>query len=177
MDDQIKQKINQYLIEIKQGDISKLPALFELTAAHLAMIARYYLNNKSADWDVVSEVYRRVGHSIGSFDVTRSGYAWLYKITKNAALSYNKDEERHKTVDIEKVANFIQLESFSHASDCWLDLCTAVEKLSEENRIIFRMRYLEDFSQKKIAKIFKVSESAISQRISKILQELKTLCK
>ncbi len=172
MDDQIKQKINQYLSDIKNGDINSLNLLFEMVGNHLAVIAHVYLNDKNADWDIVGEAYRRVGNSIGTFDTSRSGYNWLYKIVKNVALSYNKSEARHRTVNIDKMASVIKTESFTEISDGWIDFCTIFDRLDDESKKLFEMKFLQDMPQKAIAHKLKITESAVSQRVSKLLQNL-----
>ncbi len=172
LDEQTKQKINEYLADIKKGDVYSLNVLFEMIGNHLAVVAHMYLKDKTADWDIVGEVYRRVGTSIGTFDTSRDGYNWLYKIVKNAALSYNKYEAKHKTIDIDKVSSVVNTESFTESSNEWIDFCAVLDKFDDESKKLFEMRYIQDLPQKKIARKLKISEAAVSQRINKLLQDL-----
>ena len=177
LDEQLKQKINEYLAAIKAGDTSAINMLYDLIGGHLLLIARSYLDDKNSDEDIVAEVFRRIGVSIKSFDPARDGYNWLYKITKNAALSHNKSERRHKTVNIDKVANTIKVESFTDKADIWMDFCAALDKLDESDIELFKLRFIDDLPQKQLARKLHITESAVSQRVNKILKELSKIYK
>ena len=174
--EQTKQKINQYLSDIKAGDAEKLDMLIEEIGGTMALIARKYLDNPEDDWYVISEVYRRIGRSIKTFNVFRDGYAWLYTIIKNESISLNTREKKYVLCDPSDLERTIQ-DNFTETSADWIDLTNALDHLDEESRTIITKIYLQDIPQKQVAREMHLSESAISQRVDKILEKLRKILK
>ena len=175
LDEQTKQKINEYLAAIKNGDSTKLNPLFEMIGGTLALIARIFLDNPDDDWHVVSEVYRRVGRSILTYNTSRDGYTWLYQIVKNTARSHNKTESKHKTINLNYLESLKQYSPETITAE-WIDFCDALKQLDPESKELIIARYIRDIPIKQIARKMRISESAVCQKISKIVAKIKKYC-
>ena len=94
-----RHRINALLLEIKNGDISKVAELYEETYNHLIVIALINLNNKNDSEDVLHETYCRVIEYIHSFNALKDGYNWLCRIVQNVARDFNKRAGKYVLFD------------------------------------------------------------------------------
>ncbi len=159
-------QVNKCLIRIQKGDNEGLAELFELTANHLRMVARLYLDDKSLCDDVVMETFLRVMKYNGAFNTIRDGYGWLCGIARNEALTCKNREKKY--------AAWESAERMESKKDEWgeadvqLTVFFATEKLGERDREIAQLRYCYDYTLQEIARITGMSKTAVYKRLAKI---------
>lgn len=168
-------EVNAYLLQIQQGDRSKLDDLFISTAGHLLKIARRYLNNKSLDEDAVSEAFIKINLYVDSFDCSKDGYNWMCKIVENEARTINKDEK----VIAEAEITCAKLQELIAPYDI-LDDISFGEKLScldETERYVVYRRFVENESYEVIGRALNVTRAAICKRLKNIYKKLEKYLK
>ena len=165
--------INKYLIKIQQGDRSYVEPLYEATANHLKVVAKFYLVNKSLAEDVISNTFINVLKYSHSFDPNQSGYNWLCKIVQNAAQTINKNEERIYLAQGKAVAD-MPTEYYDKNFDYDLDFDDTLRLIEDktDKMIAFRRYYLDE-KQEQIGEFLNISRAAVCKRIQNIIKFLK----
>ncbi len=163
------QQVNTLLIQIKDGDKSKMSELFDLTRNHLRHVALHYLVNKKDCDDAVSETYFRVVKYIATFDARKDGYNWICRIVQNVAMDMNKEHVNYVSHEDSLIDDF----SYPDEIDGMLTrdaLYQYVKTLSQVDRQIIYYRYYLDLPYDAIAKKLNRAKSFVHSR-SKILSE------
>ena len=160
--------VNKLSGKIAQGDSRALELLFDLTKKQLYYVAKTYLSDKNKAEDVLSETYLKVVNNAKSFDKSKSGYNWLYEITKNTALNENRKDKP-----------VYALEDNIPVYECFDGLINRVaveraisELLPEERQIIYEY-FFEKKTVQEIADRLHISKSSAHERITRILKKLK----
>ena len=131
------------------------------------------LNNKDDVDDLFQEVMMNVWRSLDNFRNDSKISTWIYRITVNTSLLYNK---RFKT----KTTRFMNFEpgemderhsyedDFQNSQDEELKhLHTAISKLKKQDRIIIGL-FLEDMSYEEISEIVGISVNYVGVKINRI---------
>lgn len=162
--------INGYLLKIQQGDKSYVEPLYEATANHLLVVAKFYLFNKSLAEDVISNTFINVLSYISSFNPKQNGYNWTCKIVQNEAQTINKSEKRIYLAQGKAVADQ-PTEYYDKNFDYNLDFDDTLRLLKDNmNKMIaFRYYYLDE-TYKQMSKYIGLSDAAISKRMKIILK-------
>lgn len=131
------------------------------------------LNNKDEVDDLFQEVMINVWRSLESFRNESKISTWIYRITVNTALLFNK---RFKT-KLNRFANLEpnELDEYHHYEDSFqknLDeelksLHNAIAKLNKQDRLIIGL-FLEDMSYEEISEIVGISTNYVGVKINRI---------
>ena len=158
--------INQYLIEFKKNDRSRFNEFYEKYHDRFLSYAVYYLVNKDLREDVVLDSYLKMFRSIRTFDESEDGYNWVLKIVENTARTRNLKELKHKTVEIDNIYLADEHDCYAEA-----DVTMFLEKIfksKDYKNYVIAILLFKGRKQEEIAKMLGISESAVSQRMSKI---------
>lgn len=163
-----EEDINKYLIAFKNGDRSQFDTFFHKYHDRFLSYAVYFLVNKDHREDIISEAYMKICMYISSFDPNEDGYSWIIKIIQNTARTQNRKDLRQKCIDIENI--YLADEHDSYAE---IDMEMYLAKLFNQkkdykNYIIAVLIICKGRQQEEVAKMLGISESAVSQRMSKI---------
>lgn len=90
----MKDQIDSYLNDLKNGDVSSLEKLYDCTSKQLYGLCYTYFKNKEKSEDALSEAYLKIVKEIEKFN-GRSGFNWMYTITKNICLNKLKEDKRY----------------------------------------------------------------------------------
>lgn len=137
--DKLVAKINKLILRISKGDEDALNELFLLTRRILYFMAQKYLYDKSYADDLLSETYYKIVRYSGSFDKTKNGLNWIFKILHNEAININKNGASFE-------CELDENKSYIGFIDDLLDkilVHAALEKLSDEEKYIIYLRYWE----------------------------------
>ena len=144
-------------------------------------IARAFEFNREGQADLLQEILLQWWRSIPNFPKSANARSWLYRVSLNVALTWQRGETRRGRV-IDRAAPFAQLVetvaqpvgSFDrHAID---DLYRAVQRLRPAERALIVL-YLEGFSYDEIAATFGISGNAVGSRLTRARAELGRLFK
>lgn len=171
--DKLVKQVNSAISQIGRGNKNALGTLYELTSGYLLNMARVYVYDKSYAEDVVSEVYLKVVRNAQSFDTSKNGLNWLFKITKNTAINHNAYAARRSYTDIDARGDIADV--FNALDDFNLfrgSLKDAVAHLTPEERRIIYLRYWEGYTVREIAKALGKPTMTMQDTIKKILKKL-----
>ena len=95
-----KNKVDEYLTLLRQGDASALSPLYDLTSRSLYALCYSYMQNQHDSEDALSETYVAVARSIDKYRGDK-GYNWLYTIAKNICLNLLSKRKRDVPIDLD----------------------------------------------------------------------------
>lgn len=146
---------------MKNDDVVKL---FDAYADDIFRFAVSYVGNKRDAEDVVQDVFMKL---LGKHVVLDEGRekAYLMTMTANKCKDCLRAFKRKKEVDLEsaewKTGYFA---GFTERNKAVFD---EMMRLDEKYRLPIYLHYYAEYSYKDIAKILKISESAVAMRISR----------
>lgn len=141
-----------------------------LAETYQGMVYRIALNsfrNIQDAEDAVQEVMLKLYLRKESFDNQNHARNWLIQVTLNYCRSVWRSPWRQR-VSLEELTIAIP---FSRPEDG--ELFQAVMELPEKHRTILYLFYYEDLSVREIAEVLKLSETAVTSRLSRARRVLK----
>lgn len=168
---QYSKLVNKHLLAL-QTTCSKeeFDELFGSISGHLLYIAKIYVSDKNLVEDVVAETFTRMLNYIDTFDPTQDGYNWLCRIAQRVAYDFN---EKEKKIDLAEI-NYASKRQYGDYESVLseMEFLDSIAILQDDEKDIMYRRFVCDESITEIAKSYKVSKAAISQRVKKICAKL-----
>ncbi len=120
--------------------------------------------------DLFQEVLLNVWQYLPKFRADAAVYTWLYRVTINTAITFNKKESRHQGRHEAYDLNLPASQNQALSDDLKM-LYQAIQMLKVEERTLVGL-YLEGFAYKEIAEILSLSVSNVGVRINRIKNRL-----
>ncbi len=122
---------------------------------------RRLVNNHEDTNDVLQNVFVKVYKNIKNFKGTSKLYTWLYRIATNEAITLINKNKKRTTEDIDDpdhgVAAALSADPYFDGDEIVLKLKAAIEQLPEKQKLVFNMRYYDEFTYKEISEILETS--------------------
>lgn len=143
-----------------------------LVEAYQCEIRRFFLNltfgDASLSDDLAQETFIKAYTGIRSFKGMSKFSTWLYRIAYNEFYSYSrKRQEEHLSEDFRENSSDEPLGSYEESSNSRLDINTALQSLSDIERSIVTLFYIQDIPIKKIKEITDLPEGTIKSHLSR----------
>ena len=158
-----------------KDDVSAKRELYTRYAARVHMLSAGYLGDNEEAKDLTHDIMMKVFDSIGKYTYKGEGslYAWIRKITVNAAI--NKITRRQKpdiTVAEEQLLDVKEPSEEEMERIPLSELMNIISSLPDTQRLIMNMFCLEGYSHKEIAHRLGITEKASSSLLSKAKKAL-----
>jgi len=174
MTDVYEEKNRELITTAQNGDES---AFAELVKENLPLIYRYLFRltgNEAVAEDLAQETFVRVWKNLSRFDTEKPFRPWLYRIARNCAydflrkkntvpFSYLSESEQLKLESLPD-ANVSPVEN-AEKTETTTFVNTLLSELSEIEREILTLHYLDELSVPEIAEILKKPEETIRTRL------------
>ncbi|MGN0453373.1 MAG: RNA polymerase sigma factor [Ruminococcus sp.] len=132
----------------------------------LMRIAYSYSQNMEDAQDIVQDVFLKYITKLPQFASDEHEKAWLIRVAINICKNHLASAYRKKRAELS--------EDISVADTYSSGLMDAVNSLPPKYRIVIHLYYYEGYSQKEIAKIINLTESAVATRLQRGRNLLKT---
>jgi RNA polymerase sigma-70 factor, ECF subfamily len=128
--------------------------------------------------DLTQEVFLRAWRAVDRFEIEGGSFlAWLYVIARNACFDFTKKKKAIIPSEAEefwdsipgKESASVLAEQAEHKRSAW----RLLESLSDDQREVMILRYIEDLNNREIAIITGKSEEAIRQLQSRAIRGLR----
>ncbi len=132
----------------------------------LMRVAYTYTKNMQDAQDMVQDTFLRYISNAPRFESKEHEKAWLIRVTINICKNHLSSAYRKNYAELDE--NISVYDTYSSG------LIDIVNSLPEKYRIVIHLFYYEDYTQKQIAKILGITESAVSTRLQrgrKLLKE------
>ena len=130
--------------------------------------------------DVLQDTFMKVYRSMGSFEARSSLHTWLYRIAYHSTMDFLRKRQRQPDRSAleagEAVSQQLQADSWFDGDEAEIQLLTAIERLPERQKEVFRLRYFDEMPYAQMAELLELSEGALKasyhHAVKKIEQEL-----
>ena len=128
--------------------------------------------------DCVSIVFLELIEKLQQFNETRGSMApFITVIARSAALNYCRDNRRqiHELIGDNKIDFLSEPIAFEDNIEFEMLVKNIKEKLTEQETILFTMRYICYYTPEEIAKAFKIKRNTVDKRIGRLKNKVKKL--
>jgi RNA polymerase sigma-70 factor (ECF subfamily) len=131
--------------------------------------------------DIAQDVFLRAYQSWEKFRGEAEISTWLYRITVNVSLNHLSRKKRRNFLYVGEIFLNHLFNKADSAKNCHQTLeiaerdhCIrqAIDALSDRQKTAFILRYYDEFSQKEIASIMRLSEGAVEQLLQRAKSNL-----
>lgn len=119
--------------------------------------------------DILQDVFFSLYTYSGSFNEDEHVRAWLIKCTVNRCKDLLRSHWRRASVPLDSVGEQVHYDRYGD------ELFELIHRLGKNNRIVLYMHYYEGYSVEETAEILGISANAVSSRLKRGRQQLKTL--
>lgn len=134
-----------------------------------------YCSNPENRKDLQQEILMQLWNSFSKFDGRVKISTWIYRIALNTAISFYRNDCKHKDKKVTIDASIISLSNFECGSEQDENIAMLyhlIGCLDEMDKALILL-YLDDNKYKDIADILGISETNVATKISRIKKSLK----
>ena len=155
------------ILRYRSGDNEAFRELVALWEKPLFYYIRRLVKTEEDAWDVLQETWIRIIRGIGKLSNPESLPSWLYRIARNAAFNYTRDNRRLEQFDDEEIISAkIEPEGEQDFSaDDAEAIHRGLQQLPAAQREVLTLFFLEEFSLKEISSITSVSIGTVKSRL------------
>ncbi len=164
----------QLILKAQKGDKQAFEELVYKYDRHVLGIARSYKNCEDDAKDIYQEVFMRVYRGLDGFQFKSEFSTWLFRITTNVCLTHKSRKRDYESIDkeimnedeggktlAETLPGDDNVEGKAVNNDLLSYIRSAMELLPNKQKMVFSLRYLEDYKIKEIAEIMQCTEGAV----------------
>lgn len=181
-----------YLIKrVLGGDDEAFAMLVDSYKIKIYQFVYRKIPNKGDVEDLAQEIFLRVYRSLARFDQKRSFSTWIYAIANNLCIDYLRKKRlqavsldaplfpssEDKAVSLEIPDEAYAPEQVFARTSGQIQVLEAIENLSEEYRLVIKLRHLKGYSYEEIQQVLDLPMGTIKSRIYRARSELKKLLK
>ena len=170
----IKQEL-ALVASIKNGNREELSKLWDEINPKLYGYLINVLKNKNLADDILQETWLKAVNKIHSFKPKGVRFsAWLFAIARNECRQYWREINKKNTVNLDEFDLDIPIDITNSLEDKIL-VDELLQKLSEDEQELLRLRFIGQFSFKEIAKILEISVVSARVRLHRCLKKAQGL--
>ena len=167
-------EVAEYVKRAKAGDKDAFARLYNLFLEKIYRFIFYLTNNEDTAYDITQDTFLRAWRSLPKYDKERGAFStFLYAIARNLVID---NQRKRISISLDLVGPVKYEENFEENLDTKersLKVRKILKALPPFDRELVILRYFEDMSFKKIAKIVGKEEGAVRVRVFRILKNLK----
>lgn len=160
----------------KQGDEEAFGALYGRYFDRIYKFIYFRVNHKEAAEDLAEDVFVKAWTKIKHVKDNSFG-GWIYQIAKNKIIDYYRQNK--ETVDIAEIEHILESsENIVDSTNLIMEQKTFLEllkKLSPEQQIIIKLKFIEDLDNSEISEMISKSEGSIRVIQHRAIQRLQEL--
>ena len=147
----------------------KLELAYEKYADMLYRLALSHQKNPEDAEDTVQEVFVKYMHHFSILSDDEHERAWLIRTTVNRCYDLLRYNSKRNHEDIYEMAEEIAAEENEHH----IEIFHILGKLPVKYKTVIVLHYLEGFSVEEIARMLRISSSAVKMRLSRGREQMK----
>jgi len=169
-----RQQDLNWVRKFKAGDPQAFRSLVERYQRRIYTLVRGLVGSHSLSDDVTQETFVKVFEHIAHFDETYPFFPWLRRIAVNSALTALQNAElRKKTTLDETIAQEPLVDGRLEQAELLQRLQMEVDRLPEEQRLVFVLRTQQEMSYQEIAAILNISVGTVMSRLNRCRTRLR----
>lgn len=171
--------------DAQAGNLKAFETLIQRYETRVLSLSYQVLGNTQDAEDVYQEVFMKVHKNIQRFEFKSDFFTWLYRIVVNSALSYRRKRFRYEHVSIDTsnerddgwhwtpVNDSPEPDRLMLNQEMIQIIYERMDQLPMMQRVVFTLRYFEEFKLKEIAEITNCSEGAVKNHLFRSTQKMK----
>ncbi|PIQ78423.1 hypothetical protein COV82_01010 [Candidatus Peregrinibacteria bacterium CG11_big_fil_rev_8_21_14_0_20_46_8] len=137
----------------------------------------YRIGDRELAMDLMQDTFARTWNHVAEKGEIENIRAFLYRVAKNLIIDYIR---KKRSISLEQLqeSGFDPGEDKTDKMQDIFDgkvVLNVVDQLDEKYRDVVIMRYIDDLGPKEIAEILGIKENAVSVRLNRALEKLRTL--
>lgn len=169
------------LLALKQGEEDALDELIDRKTGSLVKLISRMVGDAEEARDIVQITFVRLWEHRARFDERWAPNTWIYRIATNLAIDYLRSRaSRQKTTEPLRMhvlhaedGRFRNQVAQIHAEEVSEIFRELSSELSEQQRLVFLLREIEDLPSKEVAEIVGVRESTVRNHLFNARRELR----
>lgn len=160
-------------VRISQGDTAAFEQVFRTYYQPLCRYAAGLLSDRDAAEEVVQQLFCRIWEKRESLRAETSFKSYLFRSVHNAAmneLNHQKVKQAYMQQRANEPEQQEQAASTLHAKELEGRIQTAIGKLPEQCRLVFRLSRFEGLSYREIAEVLGISVKTVENQMGKALK-------
>ncbi|WP_149303392.1 RNA polymerase sigma factor [Pareuzebyella sediminis] len=143
-------------------------------------IRRIVLNHDDAD-DVLQNTFIKVFNNISKFKGESKLYSWMYRIATNEALTFLKKASKRMSISDgelqDRLIGNLEADPYFEGDEIQLQLQKAIATLPEKQKLVFNMKYFEEFKYEEISEILGTSVGALKASYHLAIKKIEAFLK
>jgi len=169
------------LRQIAEGDGHAFDLLYEKYSLYVYNLTLNYLQNSIWAEEATQETFIKVYRSAHNFKFQSSVKTWLYRITINNCINFQKKENKKRSLplmdDSQEVKHFDHPGVILENKERTQLLFAAIEKLSSNQKASFILAYIDQMPQREIADVMELSVKAVESLLQRAKSNLRNILK
>lgn len=162
----------------RAGDTRAFDALMLKYGDKLYGLVYNMTSHKEDTHDLLQDIFAKAYQSLHGFKGKSTFYTWIYQIATNLTINFLKKRKRRASLSLNDLdsnvhneAALIDQDRNSHPGErtnlkeLQIKLNEAMQRLSENHRMVVTMFDIQGMSHAEIAKVFKTSEGTVRSRL------------
>jgi RNA polymerase sigma factor (sigma-70 family) len=165
--------------KLSRGDKRAFNELYtRFSPALMRYFHRMLWRDKEKAEDFVQDFFMKLIRQPESFDTKRKFSTWMYSVAHNMCKNEYRKMEIRKPAEFESVVGLLAVDAEDSAGrridrKAFMNsLNTELEKLDEDQRTVFVLRFEENLALKEIADVMNISEGTVKSRLFYTLRKL-----
>lgn len=176
-----KNRLNRLAKEMRGGNQRAAEKIYEKLAKKVFGFCMNRTGNKVLAEDLTQDIFLKLIDKIDLYDEKKGDFVvWFWQMARNTVIDHYR---RERTLPFSDLENEEEVEDVAHG-DPQAEFEKKLEReqlekmlsaLNEEEKELFRLRFLAELSYKEISKILDKSEGALRVAINRLKKKLKTI--
>ena len=162
--------LTEIIIRMQNGDRKAFSELYEMFAEKVYKKCFMVTLNKSDAEDIFQNIWLKLYLGINSLEAPEKFIPWFQRLIVRAIIDYlNQNSNLIQTEDKLLNLKYDEIENI----DTKLELENILKMISEEDRMLIYMHYVEGMTFKEISEITEANLSTIKMRIYRAVEKIK----
>ena len=174
---QTNKAIDESLFEkIAAGDDDAFAELYYATYQKVYGFLLSLTKNKEDAEDLMQNTYIKIRNGAHLYKKQGTPMTWICTVAKNQFLDFVRKENKHKTIDITEVQNYVSegiADSVAETVENKMILAAAMTVLDEQERTIFMLHLVNGLKHREIAELFGLPQNTVITKYNRALKKMK----
>ena len=140
----------------------------------------HFIGDRTEAEDIVQEAFLQAYLKLETFQGNSAFYTWLYRIAFNTAVSRRRRKRTETSVELIREQSGHEPEDTGDSPDSQLDrseqaaqLYSALDRLSDEHRVILVLREIDGCDYEAIAEVLEINVGTVRSRLHRARTQLR----